>query len=131
MGFELLGYEDLLFGSKFSEDEVFEVHLRGDFGADTEAVSGKAVAHVFQDAGDAIMTAGAAAGGDFAQSEIEGEVIIDDGDLRGLQFVETLQGAEGQTAFVHVRLRFDEPESLAWSAIPAGDFSVEAWLGAP
>ena len=122
---EVLLDESLLFGSKFSEDEVLEVHLRRLFRADAEPVADETVAEVLEQAGHAVVAAGAAGDGDFDEAEVDREIVVDGDDRGGRHLVEPGQRRDGASAVVHERQRLDEPARAAGRGIPARDLRLK------
>ena len=98
---------------------------------DAEAVADKAVPHVFQKAGDPVVPAGAAARGDFNQTEIDVKIIIECGDRNRRHFVIAGQGPDGPAAFVHERQRLCEITGRLPGALPAGALRLELRLDFP
>ena len=110
---EFLVNDELLFGSKFSEDEVRHVHLRRLLGADADPVTNEAVADVGQEARDAIVPAGAAVGGHLQEAKIDREIVVHGHKLGDVQFVVPEHRADRPAAVVHERLRLEQRHRLA------------------
>src|SRR4051812_33722105 len=80
---------------------------------------------MLEQARHAIVTAGAAGDGDFDESEIDVEIIINGGNRRRLYLVESGQRTDRSAALVHERQRLHQPARPTTPNIPARDFRIE------
>ena len=78
---ELLSDDYLLSGSKLSENEILEVHLRRFFGADAETVTNESVTDLFQKTRHTVMSTRAARDRYLHKPEVDRQIIIKRYDL--------------------------------------------------
>src|SRR4051812_21093243 len=77
---------------------------------------------MLEEAGHAIVTAGAAGDGEFDETKVDREIIVNGHDFGRLYFVEPRERTDCPATVVHERQRLDEPARAPCPGIPARDF---------
>ena len=107
---ELGGVDGEFLRGEFSENMVGEILPGVTLATNADAEAGKGVGQILEDAGDAVVSAIAAACAKFHRPGFKCDVVVDDEKALGRNLMILQMGGDAAPALIHVGVRFEEPK---------------------